>query len=285
MIGDNQSAEEEEIWRQNEVIRRQEVAGNRLVAARLTEQPAEGERLKSYVERELPPHSWPTVETQYWRNRARLAALEGSKADALTYYQKALRARKKAPEPFQGRVIDELGDEARALWTQLGGTETAWNFWSKPEPVKIEERTEAGWKKATKTLPDFELVDLAGKTWRLKDLAGRAVLINLWATWCGPCKAELPHLQKLYQQVKDRTDLQILTFSIDEDFGQVVPFMKEKGFTFPVLPAFAWSAGLVTGIPQNWIVDAKGVWQWEGMPNVPDTEWEQAMLKQIESAR
>ena len=46
---------------------------------------------------------------------------------------------------------------------------------------------------------------MAGKTWRLKDLAGRATLINVWATWCGPCQAELPHIEKLHQMTKERT--------------------------------------------------------------------------------
>jgi thiol-disulfide isomerase/thioredoxin len=136
-------------------------------------------------------------------------------------------------------------------------------------------------------MPAFELADLSGKTWRLKNLEGRAVLINVWATWCGPCKAELPHLEKLYERVKDRSDLQILTLTIDEDLGAVAPFMKEKGYTFPVLPASSFVTGLLdlVAIPQNWIVDAKGEWRWTGAPPVPDAEWEEAMLKQLESAR
>ena len=287
MLGDNLSAEAQEIWAANEVIMRQEVAGDLLVAARLTEQPQAAGRLKPFVERDLPANSWPTVQRQYWQNRARLAALEGSKADALTYYQKALQARKHPPDPWQGHVLDDLTDEARALWKQLGGTETAWNLWSAPPAAKIQELAESGWKKPAKAMPAFELADLSGKTWRLKNLEGRAVLINVWATWCGPCQAELPKLEKLYEKVKDRSDLQILTLTIDEDLGVVAPFMKEKGYTFPVLPAYSFVTGLLdlVAIPQNWIVDTKGEWRWTGAPNVPEAEWEGAMLKQIESAR
>ena len=149
--------------------------------------------------------------------------LEGSNADALTYYQKAIHTRKEPPEPHEGRVRDE----ARALWKQLGGSETAWNLWSKPPAAKIQELAESGWQKPTKTMPAFELADLSGKTWRLKNLEGRAVLINVWATYCGPCQAELPHLEKLYRKLKDRSDLQILTLTIDEDLGAVPPFMNE----------------------------------------------------------
>ena len=253
----------------NEVINRQEAAGYILVAARLAEEPAAAERLKPFIESELPPNSWPSIERWYWLDRGRLAALEGRKADALTYYPEgAPRAQEILPGPYEGRIIDDLMDEARALWKQLGGTETAMTVWSQPPAARIQGSLATGWRKPTKAMPAFELADLTGKTWRLTSLEGKAVLINVWATWCTPCKAELPHLQKLYEKVKDRTDLQILTLTIDEDLGAVAPFMKEKGYTFPVLPAY----GLVTGqldvvaIPQNWILDTKSVWRWTGMP-------------------
>ena len=285
--GDNQSTDEEEMWTANDAIRRQIGDGYLLVAARLAEQPGAAERLKPSVQRDLPEKSWPIIRTNYWQNRARLAALEGHKADALTYYQNALHARVKAPEPFEGHVQDSLTEEARALWQQLGGTESAWNIWSRPPAAKIQTAEESGWQKPTKPMPAFELADLSGKTWTLNGLEGRAVLINVWATWCGPCQQELPHLEKLYEKVKDRSDLQILTLTIDEDLGAVAPFMKEKGYTFPVLPANSFVTGLLdlVGIPQNWILDAKGDWRWTGAPAVPDAEWEAAMLKQLESAR
>jgi thiol-disulfide isomerase/thioredoxin len=287
MLGDNLSAESEDIWKQNEIILRQAAAGLVLKAARLAEQPAEAQRFKPFIEREFPSKSWESIQSYYWQNRGRLALLEGRQADALTYYQKALHVRKKAPNPVEGRIEDNLMDESRALWKKMGGTETAWNVWSQPPAAKIQEVAESGWKKPAKPMPAFELADLSGKTWRLKSLEGRAVLINVWATWCGPCQAELPHLEKLYEKVKDRADLQILTLTIDEDLGVVAPFMKEKGFTFPVLPAFSFVTGLLdlVAIPQNWIVDTKGEWCWTGGPSVSDAEWEAAMLKQLESAR
>jgi thiol-disulfide isomerase/thioredoxin len=286
VVTDNLVAETEEMWDQNEVALRQAAAGEVLKAARLAEQPAEAQRFKPFIERDLPPKTWEVNQTRYWLNRGRLALLEGSKADALTYYQQALHARKKPPNPFQGRVNDDVMEEARALWKQMDGTETAWNVWSKP-PAKVMELAGNGWTKPAKPMPAFELADLSGKTWRLKSLEGRAVLINVWATWCGPCQAELPHLEKLYERIKDRADLQILTLTIDEDLGLVAPFMKEKGYTFPVLPAYSFVAGLLdlVAIPQNWIIDTKGEWRWTGGPSVSDAEWEAAMLKQLESAK
>lgn len=287
LLGDNLSAESQDVFGSNDVILRQAAVGNLLVAARLAELPEVAERFKGFVERDLPTKTWPKIETSYWQNRARLAALEGRKADALAYYEKALHVRKEPPQPQEGRVRDDLLDEARALWNQLGGTETAWNLWSKPPAAKIQELTASGWKKPVTDLPSFELADLSGKTWRLKDLTGRVVMINVWATWCGPCKAELPHLENLYEKVKDRKDLQILTLTVDEDPSLVAPFMKEQGYTFLVLPALSFITGLLGsyGIPQNWIVDTKGVWRWTGRPSGPDAEWGDAMLRQIESVK
>ena len=121
-----------------------------------------------------------------------------------------------------------------------------------------------------------------GKTWKLKELGGKTLLINLWATWCGPCQAELPHLEKFYQKTKDRKDIQILTFDLDEDLGVVAPYLKEKGYTFPVLPAYSTVVGLLDGfaIPQTWLVDPHGIWQSKqiGFGGGSEADFEKEML-------
>jgi len=136
-------------------------------------------------------------------------------------------------------------------------------------------------------LPAFELADLSGKTWRLNDLKGKVVLINLWATWCGPGNAELPELEKLYEKIKGRQDIQILTFNIDEDVGLVAPYLKEKGYTFPVLPAYSYVVNLLNGyaIPQNWIVDPKGSWLWTQVGYGSDDTWVQDMIQKLEATK
>jgi thiol-disulfide isomerase/thioredoxin len=196
----------------------------------------------------------------YWTNRARVALLTGNKIDALAWYQMALQTRLEAPKPSEGRVFrDDLADEAHALWKQQGGTEIAWEAWSKMPAADTTLLAEGRWEKPRKSLPAFELTDLAGKTWRLKDLNGKSVLIDVWATWCGPCQAELPNLEKLYEQVKGRDDIQILTFDTDSDPGAVGPYLKNRGYTFPVLPIVNATEieDVVNdeGIPQNWVLD------------------------------
>jgi thiol-disulfide isomerase/thioredoxin len=234
--GDNLPGEEDKMWAENDLYQKHHMAGLVLRAAKLAGRPEEAERLKASIEG--PPPKDVKFESAYWVNRARLAELEGRKIDALTYYQKGLDTRE-PPQPRRGKLTDVVTDEARALWKETGGTEVAWEVWRKPSAGKVQELAEGRWEKPVKPMPAFEMGDLSGKTWRIKNLEGKAVLINVWATWCGPCQAELPKLEKLYQQMKDRSDFQILTFNIDSDLGLVAPFVKDKGFTFPVLPAYS----------------------------------------------
>jgi thiol-disulfide isomerase/thioredoxin len=227
-------------------------------------------------------------ESGYWRRRALLATLEDHKQDALGYYQLALRTRTKPPSYQRGKLKDDLGDEAHALWAERGGTETAWAPWSQPAATTDSAKADdARWEKPTKTLPEFNLADLSGKTWTTKSLNGKVVLINLWATWCGPCNAELPQLQKLYDQANGRSDVQILTFNIDEDLGLVEPFLKEKGYTFPVLPAYSYVVSLLDGyaIPQNWLLNPKGEWQWTQLGYGSDDAWVKDMLAKLDAMK
>jgi thiol-disulfide isomerase/thioredoxin len=227
-------------------------------------------------------------ESAYWLRRARLAAIEGQQQDALGYYQLALRTRAKPPGYERGKLTDNLSDEAHALWTQRGGSEVAWSAWSAPTTQpNAAKADDARWEKPTKTLPTFELADLSGKTWSVKNLNGKVVLINLWATWCGPCNAELPQLQKLYEQAKGRSDIQVLTFNIDEDLGLVEPFMKEKGYTFPVVPAYSYVVNLLDGyaIPQNWLLDPKGQWTWTQIGYGSDDAWVTDMLAKLDAVK
>jgi thiol-disulfide isomerase/thioredoxin len=264
-----------------------EYSGQILVAAMRAHRPdAVTPAIKGFVEAARAADD--KDESSYWLRRARLAAIEGQQQDALGYYQLALRTRPKPPSYERGKLTDDLNDEAHALWTKLGGTEVAWAAWSVPATgADAAKADDARWEKPTKTLPTFELADLSGKTWTVKSLDGKVVLINLWATWCGPCNAELPQLQKLYEQAKGRSDLQILTFNIDEDLGLVEPFMKEKGYTFPVVPAYSYVVNLLDGyaIPQNWVLSPKGQWEWTQVGYGSDDAWVKDMLAKLDAVK
>ena len=84
--------------------------------------------------------------------------------------------------------------------------------------------------------PDFTLRDTAGRTVRLSDHRGKVVLVNFWATWCVPCAAELPHLERMYKQYDD-DGFVVLAISMDgpESSANVGPQAQRYGLTFPVL--------------------------------------------------
>jgi len=97
----------------------------------------------------------------------------------------------------------------------------------------------------------------------------------------------LPHLQKLYDRVKDRTDIQIVTLNVDDNVGEIAPFMKENTYTFPVVPAQFLMRDLVPmlGIPLNWIVDSDGVVRAEHVGFGGDEKWEDQLLEALEKVR
>jgi peroxiredoxin len=84
------------------------------------------------------------------------------------------------------------------------------------------------------TMPDLTLNDLSGKQVKLSNYAGKPVLINAWATWCPPCRAEMPDLNEFYQ-AHQAEGFTVLAINAGEDSTTVSSFINEKGFTFPVL--------------------------------------------------
>jgi len=106
---------------------------------------------------------------------------------------------------------------------------------------------------------DFTLTDLEGKSWRLKELKGKVVLVNFWATWCPPCRKEMPDLEALYQRFKNQ-GLVILALS-DEDAATVKPFIADRKVSYPVLLDTGRKVNVqfnVMGIPKTFIYDRAG---------------------------
>ena len=109
---------------------------------------------------------------------------------------------------------------------------------------------------------DFNLVSLAGKSLSLSSWKGKVVLLSFWATWCGPCKIEMPGMEKLYGQMKAK-GLEIVAVDVSEDRSTVSSFIRKYGYTFPVLldlkgevsGSEMYAAG---GIPVNYIIDRNG---------------------------
>ena len=106
---------------------------------------------------------------------------------------------------------------------------------------------------------DFTLSDLQGKSWHLADLKGKVVLVNFWATWCPPCRKEMPDLQALYDKYKDQGFV-VLSIS-DEEVTKVAPFIAERKITYPVLLDPGRKVNeefIVYGIPKSFVYDREG---------------------------
>ncbi len=112
-------------------------------------------------------------------------------------------------------------------------------------------------------LPEFSAVSLEGEEVSSADLEGEVVLLTVWATWCGPCRLEMPSIQAAYDRFGD-DGLKIVAVSIDADPNyrvKVEEFRQEFGLTFPMLldPANEITRTLNTiGVPENFVLDRRG---------------------------
>lgn len=221
----------------------------------------------------------------YWQAVGKVAEAEQRKLDALTAYQTALSFRTTKPANK-----DELSDNTQRLWKELGGTDQGWQaYLARTESPKNKLGTAevSSWDSKKTDMPAFELTDLDGRKWTPADLKGKVAFINLWATWCGPCRLELPYVQKLREQMKDKKDVLVLTLNTDEEVGMVEPFMKQNKYTFPVLlgQAYAERQG-VNSIPRNWIVSSEGKIMFEGIGfGNNGEEWMKKAVQMIEQVK
>jgi thiol-disulfide isomerase/thioredoxin len=227
-----------------------------------------------------------------WLNsEGELAEAEGRKMDAVALYVRAIALRAQDPDAAK---------HARELWDEMGGTGEGWASATavnqvpvKPVAAKVTVTAAfqfAPWNSVNKALNQMSLEDVRAKTWTLTDLRGKTTLVTAWATWCGPCREELPSIQKLYELTKDRDDIEVITLNLDEDPGLVEPFLAAYHYTFPVLmSARVYAAqqateGLV--IPQNWLVDRTLILREKSAgfdSTIPD--WPKAMLDKLASIR
>lgn len=113
--------------------------------------------------------------------------------------------------------------------------------------------------------PDFELNTPTGETIKLSNLRGEAVLINLWATWCPPCRAEMQTIETVYNEYKDKGFMVLaVNMTYQDQLGAVMPFIKEQRLTFPVLLDTTGDMGKayqLKSLPSSYFIDRDGVIQ------------------------
>jgi thiol-disulfide isomerase/thioredoxin len=196
---------------------------------------------------------------------ARLAELSSDRAKALAVYRRYVGTMgKKVLASLDPRLVSrddlEVIPRIKTLYLASGGSEDGWIDWATSAPVDSASPTAPPAPVFNAALPEFLAKDLSGRTWRLSDLKGKATFIDVWATWCGACRAHHQQIQQLYERLKGRADIQILSLSWDDNAYTASAYMKEMKYTFPVIASKEVAEKLFPtfGLPAYWIIDSRG---------------------------
>lgn len=188
------------------------------------------------------------LDAEYWTKMAQLAEREG-RGEGSALYRRTAEERRNAP-----RRLARVGGEAVSA--------------------------------AGKALPPFRLRGLDGREWTQEDLKGKVAVINVWATWCAPCVAELPHLEKVHARLRGDAKVVVLSFNIDANPGVVAPFLKAKDLSFPVLLAQEYIDQVLTqiSIPRTWVVTGSTIRDEVGF-RANFEEWIRETMAKVDEAK
>jgi len=191
----------------------------------------------------------------------------------------------------KGKHSDKLVEQYKAAYIKAKGSEKGFDeaLNEAKNLAKTDLRKEILKDRVNKPAVNFALKSLDGKTVRLSELKGKVVVVDFWATWCGPCTASFPFLQQVYEKYKANPNVVILTLNTWERVtgaereALVRKFMEENKYTFPVLydEGFVEKYG-VEGIPTKFIIDKKGMIQFKSIGFMGGPKMIDEMTLQIE---
>ena len=158
-------------------------------------------------------------------------------------------------------IYDYIGNKEDTTSTDdiVSSDETITSGSENNEDKDVKESDEVGVEKG-KIAPDFELETLDGEKKKLSDLRGERVMVNFWATWCPPCRAEIPDLQKFHEN-EDITILAVNLTETEQDMDKVEEFVDDFGMTFPILLDTETEVAdtyKIQPIPSSFMVDSNG---------------------------
>jgi thiol-disulfide isomerase/thioredoxin len=229
------------------------------------------------IDQEMQALDTPSYRKAYQlRLHAQAFAIAGRKLDALFLYRDVLAAE---TDPASDDDEDSPAHSMERLWKELGGTSETYSAFL--GGAKSAPAAAVVWERPTHPVPAFSIPDTQGKPWKLADWSGKTLVISVWATWCTPCREELPQVEKFYQETKDRKDVALITFNVDEDITKVAPYIQDNKYTFPVFLARELVDSVSEkGYPQTWIVNSKGTLEWTLTST--DPKWRDTVKAKLE---
>lgn len=200
---------------------------------------------------EAKRQSVAAARAEYWRLAAGLAESRGDSAGALGAFGQSIAS---APPTERIRAA------AMAAFVDFYGSDREFPGWLAASERAREAAAKEQDAQSQAMAPEFRWRDLAGREWTLADLKGKTVLLNFWATWCGPCIAEMPYVMKLAERLRGEPRILVLGVSVDDSPGLVKPFVDKLGCNYPILLAdgAVWTTWRFSAIPRNLILGPSG---------------------------
>ncbi|MBL8230867.1 MAG: TlpA family protein disulfide reductase [Bryobacterales bacterium] len=123
----------------------------------------------------------------------------------------------------------------------------------------------AFWERKNAKLRPFRLADSKGEVWTSAKVAGKTLIVHLWASYSAPSVMEMPLFSALSERLAGSKDFQILSFNVDEDVSAFKNSIEGKSYPYPVIAAYYYVADIVkfATVPRTWIIGPEGEWQWE----------------------
>ena len=152
---------------------------------------------------------------------------------------------------------------ASVLYNRFSGEVNLSGIATTPQATEYTGEAVSETKSDSSQAPDFTVYDLEGNAHKLSDFLGKPVLLNFWASWCGPCQMEMPDFQKFYETYGGQVHFVIvnLTDGQQETVESASAFIAEKGYTFPVYYDTDVDAAMkygVSAVPVSYFIDAEG---------------------------